>query len=68
MEVRRGLDGRSVHHDEEWAAFCYAMAGNGLSYLPPVARTLQQTGRLGDWWGNMFEAIVENLEWCASQR
>ena len=66
LEARRKLGGEPVHRDEEWAAFCYATASDGLSYLPPVARQLQNSGDLQGWWSNMLAAIEENLTWCAS--
>ncbi len=66
LEARQKLGGVPVDPDEEWDAFCYATAGDGLSYLPPVAGQLQSTGALQGWWSNMLAAIVENLTWCAS--
>ena len=66
LQARRKLDGEPVHADQEWAAFRYATASNGLSYLPPVARQLQTTGALQGWWSNMLAAIVDNLTWCSS--
>ena len=66
LEARQQLGGEPVYPDEAWAAFCYATAGNGLSYLPPVARQLENTGALQGWWSNMLAAIEENLTWCAS--
>ena len=46
LEARQKLGGVPVDPDEEWDAFCYATAGDGLSYLPPVAGQLQSTGAL----------------------
>ena len=66
LEARQKLGGEQVHRDEEWGAFCYATASDGLSYLPPVARQLQTTGALQGWWSNMLAAIVDNLTWCAA--
>ena len=66
LEARHKLGGEPVHADEEWAAFCYATASDGLSYLPPVARQLQNTGVLQGWWSNILASIEDNLTWCAS--
>ena len=64
--ARYRLDGVVRDSDEEWSAFCYAMAANGLSYLPPVAAQLERTEKLDGWWPNMLTNIIENLGRCAA--
>lgn len=66
LNCRRRLGGRVEDRAVEWGAFRYAMAGDGLSYLPPIARAARQEGGLAGWWANMFENIRDNLKWCAT--
>ena len=67
LEARQCLDGRFLAREEARGAFWYAMAFDGMSYLPPVARTLERTGDLRDWWGNLLGDIVDNLAWCREE-
>ena len=67
LHARYELDGVRFDEQEEWNCFRFALAYDGLSYLPPVARSLKEAGSLSGWWLNMLQNIVENLNWAARE-
>ncbi len=67
LQARYDLDGVSFDEQEEWDCFRFALAYDGLSYLPSVARSLAEAGSLSGWWLNMLQNIFENLNWAARE-
>ena len=67
LNARYELDGVKFDEREEWDCFRFALAYDGLSHLPPVARSLKEEGSLSGWWLNMLQNIVENLNWAARE-
>ena len=67
LHARYELDGVQFDEQEEWDCFRFALAYDGLSYLPPIARSLKEAGSLSGWWLNMLQNTVENLNWAARE-
>ena len=67
LQARYDLDGVSFDEQEEWDCFRFALAYDGLSYLPSIARSLAEAGTLSGWWLNMLQNVFENLNWAARE-